>query len=314
MPREFLSCDWGTSSFRIRWIRDDEIVREFCYESGCKQLFDENPGELRAAAYQNFLQSVFRGWRAPADPIPLVISGMASSSIGWKEIPYASAPLKLDGSNLHFETIDWNSPAWISTTYLISGVATESEIMRGEETEALGLLREVPTNTLCVLVLPGTHSKHLVVEKGEVQTFSTYMTGELFELLTRHSVLRATTDRDSLSNHSQTNLKAFRAGVWQAMKAGLGASLFQTRTRGILEKVPARENTFFLSGVLIGAEMADCARRFPKACLYIGGAHKVRSLYASAASILDVWLWDAFNDEIIELSVPKAHGAFLDRL
>src|SRR5262245_37600412 len=163
MSREFLSCDWGTSSFRIRWIENGHLVREYRDDTGCKTLFEEGLAsgdkspERRAALYEAFLKQTMDGWGVYSSrvghPMPLVISGMASSSIGWRELSYASVPLNLDGSNLRFETISWDQPGWIGNTYLISGVATEDEIMRGEETEAIGLLSGSANVESCILVL-----------------------------------------------------------------------------------------------------------------------------------------------------------------
>jgi 2-dehydro-3-deoxygalactonokinase len=308
----FLSCDWGTSSFRIRWVADGEIAREFHDESGCRSIHQEAiaSGESPAVLYERFLGRVLSKWPPSAKPLPLVISGMASSSIGWVELPYAKAPLKLDATDLRFQRVEWSKPAWVDGTFLISGLATENEIMRGEETEAIGLIDEVNGDAPSLLILPGTHSKHLNIADGEIKGFSTYMTGELFDVLTRHSILKSTVD---LSEIDSPAVDAFEAGIRQAISAGLGASLFQTRTRAILKGSPATQNASFLSGVLIGAELADSVRRFPDRKIVIAGAKRLRSLYARAMRLINVSPWHECEERAVEMAVPTAHRLFLEQ-
>ncbi|HTG45764.1 MAG TPA: 2-dehydro-3-deoxygalactonokinase [Verrucomicrobiae bacterium] len=340
MVREFLSCDWGTSSFRIQWVADTkvtepggsqsgdkrfQVLRAYRDNTGSRSLFEkalelgDNSQEGRARIYADFLSGVLQQWKAARQnlqrSIPLVISGMASSSIGWQEVPYATAPLKLDGSNLQFAEVALQELNWIKRVYLISGVATENEMMRGEETEAIGLLQDVPCRSPFALILPGTHSKHLLVHDGEVTDFWTYMTGEIFDVLARYSVLKATVDLSSLATPNQTNLASFDAGVRQADRSGLAASLFQTRARAVLKGMPTLENTWFLSGLLIGAELADARSRFSGLTVLLGGASEMRSLYARALTILENGSFTAqeLMGEFVESAVIRAHSLFLEQ-
>ena len=151
---EFLSCDWGTTSFRLRWVRGTErsVIREVCEQAGAKALYEQavREGALtengRAGVFAGFLREQLEKVAADkgigARPVPLVISGMASSSVGWRELPYAYAPFDLDGKGLRFEELKWNSPDCIGPTYLISGVSTQHDIMRGEGMEIIGLMSE----------------------------------------------------------------------------------------------------------------------------------------------------------------------------
>src|SRR5690349_14918439 len=118
---EFLSCDWGTSSFRLRWISgsDYRVRREIREPIGVKALYEEASRHVagcekaRAEVFARFLrqkiEEIENDGRNP-EPIPLVISGMASSSVGWKELPYAQVPFPLDGSELRWEELAWHGP------------------------------------------------------------------------------------------------------------------------------------------------------------------------------------------------------------
>ncbi len=309
----FLSCDWGTSSFRLRWVAGTNVLREHRDSTGCKTLHDRAlaTGVERPRLYAEFLLGLLDRWTefAPTRPIPLVISGMASSTIGWCELPYAPVPIALNASNLRFEKLKWASPNWVRDTFLISGAASDHDIMRGEETEAIGLLAHRCND--CLLILPGTHSKHLQIAGGRIVNFATHMTGELFDVLARNSILRATTDIESLAWPAEANLAAFDSGVSQAVREGLGPSLFQTRTRAILHGSPAAENTWFLSGLLIGAELAGLTAKRPEGPILVGGASRLRALYSRALRVLRVeGLQEAAEDEL-EHAVPRAHALFL---
>src|SRR5262249_19174715 len=118
---------------------------------------------------------------------------------------------------------------------------------------------------------------------------------------------------DALNNSSLENFSAFDAGVAQAAKAGLEASLFQTRTRAILKHCPAGENAWFLSGLLLGAEISDSAKRFEGAPILLGGTSHLRKLYARALSRLQIRSWKEFSDAAVEQAVPTAHAIFLEQ-
>ena len=210
--QDFLSCDWGSTSFRLRWVRGPRrnVVCEICEPSGVKVLYEEanqngaQDEKLRAPFFAKFLntklEALLGSTPLPTTPLPLFISGMASSTVGWCELPYAKAPFALDGSGVSLKAINWNKPPWIGATYLISGVATEHEMMRGEETEIIGLMAEPALHTLrarCLIILPGTHSKHVRIENESVVDWRTFMTGELFEVLGRHSLLRASVEMNA---------------------------------------------------------------------------------------------------------------------
>ena len=303
----FLSCDWGTTSFRLRLIQGN-ILQEYSDSTGCRALYDSNTNHsARRAAFEAHLQKVLAAWsNTGLTSLPLLISGMASSTIGWQEVPYASLPLKLDASDLRVERIVWKGHPIVGNTFLVSGAASETEMMRGEETEAIGLLHIRPPPKRATLLLPGTHSKHLTVADGAITEIRTFMTGELFEVLSKHSVLRASIEPASPLDHD-----AFKAGVDRARSHGLASSLFQTRTRQVLRKNPSASNASFLSGLLIGAELSDLHRN-PN--LLIAGPDLLRDLYSQAATHRGLHPAHVFSADEVPLAVPIAHELILSRL
>ncbi len=301
----FFSCDWGTSSFRLRRVNaaDGCIVAERRDATGVKALHAQcPPGDAvaREKVFADFLRAqllaLVDGQAADLSGATVVVSGMASSSIGWRELPYAKTPVGLDGANMRREdfALDLGGGAE-ARVRLLSGVRTETEIMRGEETEILGLFArgqyaDVAENGL--VILPGTHSKHVRLQKRQMTDFSTYMTGELFDVLAAYSILRASVGEAGTGTPSNLNETAARAsfteGVRTANERGLPRSLFQTRTRTVLLGATTTMSRWYLSGLLIGAEIAalsDGEHDFP---LLLAAPAPLHEAYLLALTTLDL--------------------------
>jgi 2-dehydro-3-deoxygalactonokinase len=311
--RQFLSCDWGTSHFRLKWVDGGKVLRQIQDEDGCKRLHQSanlEPSANRSALFEEKMQIALEQsvtFSSITEPVPLIISGMASSSIGWKDVPYARVPIPLDGSDLKVEILSWKQHSWISATYLISGITTDKDMMRGEETEAIGLLSSIPKRpSEAVLLLPGTHSKHLKISDDVLRDIQTYMTGELYAVLSRHSVLAA-----SVAPESPLMEDGFLAGIDAAMHQGFAANVFQTRARQVLRGRPPPENASFLSGLLIGTELKDLGSTQE---ILLGGAPPLRELYGKALKHLGVPNWRAFSDAECENAVVRGHEVILAHL
>lgn len=283
MPAQFLSCDWGTSCFRLRLVSTatNAVIDSVCASSGVKDLHEQvrlrgiTRFDLFARTISQHIESLSKN--SLLSGAPLVISGMASSTIGWVEIPYAAIPFSLDGGDLRVEPVTWEGPEGLGRTYIISGAASESDLMRGEETQVIGLFADRALERFrqrSVVVLPGTHSKHLFIENGKVTALQTYMTGELFQTLSSHSILSAT----ATTEFSGAYRSDFKDGVRYVRQKGLPAALFRVRTRGVLDRRNPRENGAFLSGILIGAELADLDH-YPSLPVIVAANEKLKDLY-----------------------------------
>lgn len=244
----FVSCDWGTTSFRLRLCGGaGGTVTEVSSDQGAARIAAATSGGVdRAEAFQSALMTGLRRLGAPSG-LPVLISGMAGSSIGWKELPYARIPFRLDGSDLLSAEI-------LPGVHLFSGLRGETEMLRGEETQAVGMAvllgGRLPDRA--TFVLPGTHSKHLSIRSGSIVGIRTFMTGELFDVLSRSSVLRHTTDPDAAPDRP-----AFLDGIHASRTRPLTESLFQVRTRQVLGGCTSGSNASFLSGLLIGTELGS---------------------------------------------------------
>lgn len=325
---DFLSCDWGTTSFRLRWVRgrDRAVLREVCEPAGIKSLHERLPVGATPSAREDLfgsflhakLLALFAGQPPPGRP-PLIISGMASSSVGWRELPYARAPFPLDGSGAEVAELSWAGPGWLGSTFLVSGLATGQEMMRGEETEILGLMNQPelePHRERCLVILPGTHSKHVHIEHGAVVGWRTYMTGELFEVLGRQSLLSASLElaaRRPGGPATHLDRAAFQEGVLCAQEEGLAGGLFRVRTRAVLGRRPPDENVWFFSGLLVGAELASLvSRRGPVLLAAVPGLADVYAL-ALAGVAWPSLEWAPLPVALVQSGAVSGHALLLGR-
>jgi 2-dehydro-3-deoxygalactonokinase len=207
---------------------------------------------------QAYISEIEQEHNISLEGVPLVISGMASSSIGMAELPYRDLPFSTDGKDVgaaYFEA----SPGFAHPVLLISGVKSEADVMRGEETQLIGA---IPDGTAAeaegIYIFPGTHSKHIWVKDGQVTGFKTYMTGEFFNLLSEQSILKEGVEKDDALQNPDC-LHRFREGVQDARGANLLHTAFLVRTNDLFGKLTKKENFHYLSGLLIGAELEALA-------------------------------------------------------
>ena len=187
----------------------------------------------------------------------MLACGMVGSAHGWREAAYASCPLPLDQLHRHLTVVEAGAGVKV---HIVPGVRDRGadglpDVMRGEETQLLGLLATQPgLAQAATIVLPGTHSKWVRLQQGRLQGFATRMTGEQFALLREHSVL------GRLMAPAETfDSAAFTRGVAAARSSGgadLGRLLFSVRTLGLFSELPATGLEDYLSGLLIGVELA----------------------------------------------------------
>lgn len=296
MMKHFLSCDWGTSSFRLRLIEADSlrVLAEIRSNEGIADTYrawleQKDPVE-RQVFYLRIIkeqveelgrQAYFDKVRLDLSAIPVVLSGMASSTIGLVDIPYKQLPFALDGSDLKVKVIKEHSPN--NPLVIISGVCSADDVMRGEETKILGCADAIGSGPV-QLLMPGTHPKHILIQEGQVTGFKTYMTGEFFDLLSSQSVLSGSVKVGANLEEQQCE-QHFHEGVAAGAKGNILNTSFMVRTRQVLDKVPEEYNFHYLSGLLIGCELNDLDRT---SAIYLVSSGVHTSLYSEACAVLGI--------------------------
>ena len=181
MKREWIAIDWGTSNFRAWLMAGDDVLDKRNASYG---LLHVEPGQFDAT-----LKMLLGEWIAEGTPM-VAMAGMVGSQQGWYEVDYCSLPASADSLLAHSKSFmtSWGSKAWIFPGLRKSPSGDMPDVMRGEEVQLLGLsLLEDIDNFHAIL--PGTHSKHARMQQRQIVDFSTYMTGELFQVLISHSLL-----------------------------------------------------------------------------------------------------------------------------
>ena len=240
VPAAWIAVDWGTSNLRGWAMSADNSVLATRKTARGMQT-------LAKTAFEDALRELAAGWID--GPVQVVACGMVGSRQGWVEAPYVAVPCApLSG---RFAQAPTTSPEL--RVAVIPGIRqdTPADVMRGEETQIAGFLALNP-GWDGIICLPGTHAKWAHVSAGEVVSFQTYMTGELYALLSGQSVLRHSVDADGDDD------AAFDAGMAEglARPERLAARLFAIRAESLLAGLAPAAAGARLSGLLIGAELA----------------------------------------------------------
>jgi 2-dehydro-3-deoxygalactonokinase len=312
LPKKFISCDWGTSNFRLRLVdtRSLKVLSEIKTDLGIKRCYQLNKQQSERSQ-QAFFAEYLLTQLEKLDLNKLgnnciVASGMLSSSIGMKELEYCTLPIAFGGEDL---ISDWISLGNKMDLLLISGARTNSDVMRGEEIQAVGLSEYLPKKGKGILLLPGTHSKHIHFDNGHFMDFTTYMTGELFEVIGKHSILSASLDA---MEWSASYKDIFLEGVKKGIANQQMASLFSIRANSLIHKTSNSENNYLLSGLLIGAELSYLNDRNETVYLAVTGIQN--ELYQLALkSFLPLDRIVCFEPQIIETALLVGQRKILEQ-
>jgi 2-dehydro-3-deoxygalactonokinase len=240
--RRHLVVDWGSSNFRAyRFSPTGEIAERHQANAGILTVTD--------GAFEKVLMREIGSWITPDSEV--FFSGMITSRNGWVETPYAETPAKLRDLAKDAVTRKGGTGA---TYHFLPGVAARKpspDVMRGEEIQIFGAIEPGESATL---VLPGTHSKWATVTKGTIKGFRTFLTGECYALLAKHSIIGRLIPTEARAFNEQ----AFLAGVMMAQdKSSLSLlnDVFTARSGALLGAFAIEEIADRLSGMLIGHEL-----------------------------------------------------------
>lgn len=247
LPR-LIALDWGTSNLRARLLGDGgSVLDERQAAAGVMAVPDRRFAEA--------LLSLCGDWLAVRPQLACIASGMIGSRQGWVEAPYLACPAGLAEAAAQLVRVSFGEGDR-HRLHIVPGLRCEGadgqfDVMRGEETQLWGA--GLPAGSCCVL--PGTHSKWAWMGEGDrVLGFQTHMTGEVYAVLTQHSILGRLMDLAAAPEPA-----AFDDGVRLGLQqhAHLLHTLFAARTAGLMGQRTPQQLPDFLSGLLIGAEVAS---------------------------------------------------------
>lgn len=269
-----IGVDWGSSSFRAyRYNENGAVAKQIHHNSGILRVKNGDFAETLFALLASVLQQ--------GDKI--LLSGMITSRNGWIETPYAELPLNLESY------LSLAQPRVYNNTQLLflPGVCQHHppDVMRGEELQIFGVCAAVND---AIVILPGTHSKWVDVRNGDIVSFQTIMTGEVYDLLMNNSLIGLVADgTDFIEN---IFIKGVKDGAsWNPERGTLLTKVFSARAGVLLDRLSSEEVSSFLSGLLIGSEVASGLLRTENNIsrqLMIVGNQTLTDRYAMAFKIL----------------------------
>ena len=268
----FIAGDWGTSNLTLYLCEHNHHESSTSNHAvGIEEkprhgsvILDtrSGPGINRINGdFETTFFNLVQDWLDQCGDIPVLLSGMVGSTIGWKEAPYLPCPAsaaQITSKRLKFEARGIRFS-------ILTGLRThnplgEPDVMRGEELQVLGWLRQQTKLTgKRMIVLPGTHNKWALVENNKISSFLTAFTGELFALLVNHSVLI------SKEKSVEFNQSAYFDGLEMINKQGnaqLVHTLFSARSKQVLGEMSSAEAANYVSGMIIGADVLGASKLF----------------------------------------------------
>jgi 2-dehydro-3-deoxygalactonokinase len=247
---QLIGLDWGTTQLRAYRFAGGEVAESRELPAGILSVACDG-----AAGFERAYDDACGDWWRAAPSSPVIACGMIGSAQGWREAAYVDVPTGVDALGRALTEVQTQRGAILR---IIPGVIARGplpEVMRGEETQVAGALASPgPSGADAWIGLPGTHSKWVRVRDDRIIQFHTFMTGEIFAALRGHTILGRT------MRPAAPDLAAFDRGVDVARsplaRAGVLSTIFSTRTLGLTGALPAEAQADYLSGLLIGHEVA----------------------------------------------------------
>ncbi|WP_430230610.1 2-dehydro-3-deoxygalactonokinase [Paraburkholderia tropica] len=248
-----IGLDWGTSSLRAYLFDASGRVLDSRH-SACGIMHLPKPRE--SGGFDDVFESICGDW-LNASAVPVIAAGMVGSAQGWAEAPYIAAPANSAPLIGALKTVVSSRGTLV---HIVPGIIERGafpNVMRGEETQIFGALTAHPAlgaGGKTLIGLPGTHAKWAFVVDGYLERFLTFMTGEVFAVLRDYTILGRT-----MHPSGGRDDDAFLRGIDMAVHAGatgMLSTIFSTRTLGLTGELRPEQQSDYLSGLLIGHELA----------------------------------------------------------
>ena len=269
----WIAADWGTTHIRV-WAIDvnDNILAYSESDKGMKYL--------QKNEFEPVLLRLIENWLDDTKSIPVVTCGMVGARQGWVETPYNSTPC--NPINIKQVTFVTTKDSRIKVV-LVPGLMQKepSDIIRGEETQIAGFLKFNP-NFDGIICLPGTHVKWVKVNNGIIEKFTTFMTGELFGVISHNTLISHNISSEGWCHES------FEKGLIDGYSyPGLFASnLFALRAKSILNGLDSNSVRAMLSGILIGVELKGAKDYWVLNNVVLIGSDLLTKNYQTAINLL----------------------------
>ena len=281
---KWIAVDWGTSSFRAYLVQNNQVIDNIISKDGMKFI--------KQIDFETIFIKLIEKWLIKGQLIQVLASGMLGARQGWFEAPYEIVPCNL--KNIKFISPIVNDQRF--TLKIFSGISqiNEPDVMRGEETQVAGFFYDNPSfkGSIC---LPGTHSKWIKVDNSYIEKFKTFMTGELFEVISKYTVLK----HSILSEDIDKNEFVKSVDVILKNPENIGSALFQLRADDLIN---SQGNIIYqsrLSGYLLGLELLGSAEFWENKNIVLIGNKVLVELYSFVLKNKVTSIKECISDEMV---------------
>ena len=274
----YVIMDMGTTNTRLYMCANNQVVDHVKGNFGAS--FGKRNGRLelckRVGSLLNDL--VEQCAVKECDIESIVALGMAGSEIGLLYIPHIFLPAdaRTLAENIRKEKIEG-----INIPFLFFPGVKKTEgnvlidVMRGEETETIGLASILPFAENAIFVLPGTHNKIVQVSSdGTIDDFHTTFSGELLDSIISNTILA-----EQVAHDFQIVESAVLKGALYAKENGLNAALFHIRVMA-KNGIDVNALSSFLYGCVIGEDVCLIKRISQGKRIYVSGKRTFREVYS----------------------------------
>ena len=260
----FLVIDGGTTNLRVTLLDEKQKPLDAVKEDGGVRhtAVDGHNGYLKTTLKACIDRLLARNGLGADDVKKCVAYGMITSDMGLLEIPHVPAPASVGDLHDAMRTQVFPEIAPFPICF-IPGVRNFAgpvdldnfgmmDMMRGEETEAVGLFTLLEPETSAMFILPGSHNKFVAMSaEGKILGCMTSISGELLDAMTHHTILADAVGGEFVSPEAYDSKMAME-GAWACSQNGLGRAAFSGRILKTLGKRSAAEVQSYLLGAALG--------------------------------------------------------------
>lgn len=274
--KTYIAIDGGTTNTRISLVKNREVVDTVKLSMGARTCIEN--GDMLKTEIKRTIETLLKN-HSENDVTCVLASGMITSEFGLCSLPHIETPAGINElhSSMHRTVLEDISPI---PFVFIRGVKVPAEsfenadVMRGEETELMGLIKLEYGK--CIYVLPGSHSKIIRTdESGKIVDFSTMLTGEMIYSLSQHTILKDAVDLSVCELNKEYLLRGFD----YCREDGINKALFKTRILKNIFGCSKEETYSFFLGAVLSQEIEQIIK-FDVGTVVLGGKAEIKTLMA----------------------------------
>ena len=285
-PIRIIALDGGTTNTRLTLVADGVILDRKKLSCGIR----DGKEALVLGLSREIPLFLSENGLAGNDITAITASGMVTSELGLYTVPHIVTPV--GAKELSERSVMADLPEICDIPFrFVPGVKTfdsaenllaDMDIMRGEETETVAILDRMGLfdEKNVTLILPGSHMKVVVCNRGKIVHFVTTLSGELTRAAAENTILKNSVG-DAFFR--ELSLEHLYLGYKTAEALGMGAALFKVRVEGNFAGADKKQ----LYSVLLGAVLyddIDMIVKNSKGTVVVGGSDPFRSAYLELLS------------------------------